>query len=378
MLQTRIGDTALSAAERKRYHRQMILPEVGDAGQGKLKAARIAVFGLGGLGAPCATYLAAAGIGRLALIDHDAVDLSNLHRQVLFTEADVGRAKTEATLARIRALNPEIDAIAVDAKADAGNIRDLVAGNDVVVDCTDNFRARFAINDACAALRIPLVQASILQFEAQLSIWCAPGGPCYRCLYPEAPPAHIAPSCAEAGVIGVLPGILGAHQANEVLKLVLGIGQPMVGRLGVFSLLENRFESFPVAADPDCPACSGKAAAQPPPAAPTDPDEDIAIIDAQDLRRLIGTESLQIVDVRNPEERRRQGAIARDLFIPLPELGASLGKLERDRPVICYCVSGQRSLQAARLLIDSGFTDVRSLRKGIVGWDGPLAIGEEA
>jgi len=367
----------LTSAERKRYHRQIILSEVGELGQQKLKSAKVAIFGLGGLGAPCATYLAAAGVGHLTLVDHDEVDLSNLHRQVLFTEEDLGREKTQATLERMVALNPNVEIVAINLRADSGNVRELIADHDIVVDCTDNFRARFAINDACAASKTPLVQASILQFEAQLSVFCSRGGPCYRCLYPEAPPVHIAPSCSEAGVIGVLPGILGTYQASEVLKLILDVGNPLIGRLAVISVLENRFDSLAITADPDCAVCSGTPAAadakRTTSATAPEPEDEIDTIDAQALHCLIRSrDDLQIVDVRSPEERHEQGWIEHDLSIPLPNLPDNLARLERDRPVICYCVSGQRSRQAVRFLIKSGFSNVRSLNKGIMSWNEPV------
>ncbi len=361
-------ETGLSPLERARYHRQMILPELGEAGQTLLRRARVAIVGLGGLGAPSATYLAAAGIGELALIDHDEIELSNLHRQVLFAERDVGRAKVAVTAERLRAINSAILVEPVATELRRGNAAALLAGYDVVVDCTDNFRTRYAINAVCAAARVPLVQASILQFDAQLAVWCAADGPCYCCLYPEAPPADIAPSCAEAGVIGVLPGILGAYQANEVLKLVLGIGEPLVGKLALVGVLENRFEILTVTRDPDCPVCSGKAGQN----GQSDNDDDAVAfgeVDVDELRRLIGAgDALQMIDVREASERLEQGAIAGDIHIALGDVSVRLGELDPGKPTIVYCLSGQRSLAAAQVLADHGFSNVSSLKKGFVAW----------
>lgn len=363
------GAASLSRIERERYRRQISLSEVGEAGQHALKNARVGVIGLGGLGAPCVTYLAAAGIGRLTLIDHDEVDLSNLHRQVLFTHADIGRLKTEVTVERIAALNPDIEIASVETKVSRQNVAELLGNHDVIVDCTDNFRARFAINDFCAATRTPLVQASILQFEAQLSVYCGQDGPCYRCLYPQAPPADIAPSCAEAGVLGILPGILGCYQANEILKLVLRVGEPLIGKLALFNMLQNHHQIFPIAKNPDCPACSGDGKMLDIEDEP-DLEDRIEQIDASVLRRLLKqNKDIQLVDVRTPAERHEHGCIDNDLAIELAELPDHIHDLDPTNSIVCYCASGQRSLRAAEILLNNGFANVLSLRRGYSGWN---------
>lgn len=254
----------LDAQARSRYARQMLLPEVGEAGQRRLQAARVVLVGAGGLGSPAALYLAAAGVGTLGIVDHDVVDLSNLQRQVLHTAAGVGTPKVESARHRIKALNPTVDVRAHSVRLDSANVEDIFGGYDLVIDGSDNFPARYLVNDACVKLGLPNVHGSVFRFDGQATVFW-PGyrqrrGPCYRCLYPEPPPPELAPSCNEAGVLGVLPGVVGMLQASEALKLLLGVGDPLVGRLLCFDALRAEFREFKVRPDPECPYCAPDAA----------------------------------------------------------------------------------------------------------------------
>jgi adenylyltransferase/sulfurtransferase len=356
------------AAEEKRYHRQMILAEVGESGQERLRAARVAIVGVGGLGGPAATYLVAAGVGRLTLIDDDKVDESNLHRQVLFTEADVGKAKVCVAAARLSALNSLTRLEALERRIDRENARQTLTGCDIVLDCTDNFAARYAVNDLCAAYRIPLVQASIFQFEAQISIYCADEGPCLRCLYPEPPPPGLAPSCAEAGVLGTLPGIVGAMQANEALKYLLQAGDPLVGTLSAIDVLSNAFQLFAIPRDPTCPVCS-RGHREYRPAGTSFDDIPVEVVHPSELDRLLTDGApIQLLDVRENAERASHGPIAADTHIPLAQLQVRVRELAPSCRTVIYCASGVRSQIAARILVSAGFIAVASLEGGARGW----------
>ena len=245
----------LTTRERQRYSRHLLLPEIGEAGQQRLKRARVLCVGAGGLGSPAALYLAAAGVGTLGLIDFDVVDFSNLQRQIIHGTADVGRSKLASARARIAALNPEVQVETFEARFSQANAQQLVEGFDVILDGTDNFPARYLVNDACVLFGRPNAWGSIFRFEGQASVFAAPGGPCYRCLHPEPPPDGLVPSCAEAGVLGVLPGVIGTIQATEALKLILGIGEPLIGRFLVYDALKMRFRDLKLRKDPDCPIC---------------------------------------------------------------------------------------------------------------------------
>lgn len=251
----------------ERYARQLTLPEVGVSGQRRLRDARVLLVGAGGLGSPAALYLAAAGVGRITLVDDDRVERSNLHRQVLHRDAAAGESKVRSGVVTLRGLNPSVEVVGLEARLTTSNVHEMLAGQHVVIDGSDNFATRYAVNDACVALGIPCVHGSVFRFEGQVSVfWPArPGvaGPCYRCLYPEPPPPELAPSCAEAGVLGVVPGIIGLLQAAEVLKLVLGAGEPLVGRMLHYDGLRGSFAEFEVQRDPRCPACSAPAGARP-------------------------------------------------------------------------------------------------------------------
>jgi adenylyltransferase/sulfurtransferase len=249
----------LDLEEIRLYGRHLVMPEVGMEGQRKLKAGRILLVGAGGLGSPVGLYLAAAGVGTLGLVDFDRVDVSNLQRQVLYRPRDVGRPKLEVAVERLQAVNPRVDLVPHELRLDSGNALEVLAGYDVIVDGSDNFPTRYLVNDACALLGKPDVFGSVSRFEGQATVFWAGHGPCYRCLFPEPPPPGLVPSCAEAGVLGVLPGIVGALQANEAIKLILGVGRPLVGRFLVFDALQVKLRELALAKNPDCPLCSDRA-----------------------------------------------------------------------------------------------------------------------
>ncbi len=364
---------ALSAEDRRRYSRHLALPQVGELGQRRLKAGRVLLVGTGGLGAPAALYLAAAGVGTIGLVDSDQVDESNLQRQVLYSSSDVGRPKLDAAGDRLASLNPLVRIVRHDAELDPSNALSILRGYDVVVDGTDNFPARYLINDACVDLGIPDVFGSVYRFEGQVSVFHPPNGPCYRCLFPEPPPAEAVPSCAEGGVLGALPGIIGMAQAIEALKILLGEGRPLEGRLLLFDALEMQFRELTVRRDPRCRRCSPRHRHDPLVAEgggeggeASDPDLEIG---SEELRRaLSGATPPLLVDVREPEEYAA-GHLPRARLIPLGELRGRAGELSGPRPVVVYCRMGHRSGRAARLLRDLGLTEVRTLSGGLAAWE---------
>jgi adenylyltransferase/sulfurtransferase len=359
-----------------RYRRHLSLPEVGVEGQRALLAARVLVIGAGGLGCPAAQYLAAAGVGTLGLVDFDVVDASNLQRQVLYGTADVGRPKLEVARERLRAMNPDVEVELHAARLDSGNALELFAGYDVVVDGADNFPTRYLSNDACALLGKPNVHGAVLRFEGQASVFDARRGPCYRCLYPEPPPPGAVPNCAEGGVLGVLPGLVALVQATEVVKLVTGIGEPLIGRLLQVDALRMEFQEFRLHKDPDCAVCGERPSVAGlvdyegfcgvPAAAP----EAVPEVSAPELaaRRAAGSELL-LLDVREPEEHataRIEGA----RLIPLSALEARVGEIAawRTRAVVVHCHRGGRSARACRWLREQGFERVENLAGGIEAW----------
>ena len=374
----------LSRHEIVRYSRQLILPEVGVDGQRRLKAGRVLVVGAGGLGSPVALYLAAAGVGTLGLVDFDTVDLSNLHRQILHGTPDVGRAKLASANDRISAINPEVEIRLHEGALTSSNAFDVVRDYDVVVDGTDNFQTRYLVNDACVLLGKPNAYGAIFRFEGQASVFAAKDGPCYRCLYPEPPPPGLVPSCAEAGVIGVLPGVIGTIQATEAIKLLVGIGEPLIGRLLVYDALRLRFQELRLRKDPDCPVCGthptirelidyeafcglGPAAAGKDLSRARPGDVEFAISPAELKARIDRREALFLLDVREPHEYQ----IARlpgGVLVPIGELLARRAEIDPAVEIIVYCHHGIRSANATAYLRSAGYPLARNLVGGIDDW----------
>ena len=376
---------ALSAEEVQRYSRHLILPEVGLDGQKKLKASRVLCIGAGGLGSPVAMYLAAAGVGTLGIVDYDVVDYSNLQRQILHGTPDVGRPKLQSAKDRLKALNPHVDVQTFEAALTSDNALQLFKDYDVIVDGTDNFPTRYLVNDACVLTGKPNAYGSIFRFEGQASVFATKEGPCYRCLYPEPPPPGLVPSCAEGGVLGVLPGIIGCIQANETLKLILGIGEPLIGRFLVFDALRMKFRELKLRKDPDCPVCGthptvtklidyeqfcGMPAVEAEPVAQAQAGSDTANTDITVLelkaRRDKG-EDLFVLDVREPHEYQIN-RIEGSTLIPLGDLPDRFSELDPNREIVAQCKSGMRSARAAAFLRDQGFKNVRNLKGGILAW----------
>jgi sulfur-carrier protein adenylyltransferase/sulfurtransferase len=372
------GLPPLSRDELLRYGRHLILPEVGLEGQRRLKAASVAIVGAGGLGSPLALYLAAAGIGRLGLVDFDRVDASNLQRQILYGQSSLGQPKLEAARRRLADLNPHIVVETHETRLTSANALDILGRYDIVADGTDNFPTRYLVNDACALLGKPNVYGSIFRFDGQASVFDAKRGPCYRCLHPEPPPPGLVPSCAEGGVLGVLPGVIGVIQGIEVIKLVLGLGETLLGRLLLFDASSMRFRELALRKDPACPLCGehptitalvdyeqfcGLA-----PGANGVEEEAAWEIDARALRDTLARgEDLVLVDVREPHE----AAIARlpgATLIPLGTLPERARELDSSRAIVLYCHHGQRSHQALEFLRRAGFRKLRHLRGGIDAW----------
>jgi sulfur-carrier protein adenylyltransferase/sulfurtransferase len=364
-------DMDLTPRERQRYSRHLLLPEVGEEGQRRLKAARVLCVGAGGLGSPAALYLAAAGIGTLGLVDFDVVDFSNLQRQIIHGTPDVGRSKLESAQSRLEALNPEVRVETFDAHFSVANAKMLVEAFDVVIDGTDNFPARYLVNDACVLYGRPNAWGSIFRFEGQASVFAMPGGPCYRCLHPEPPPAGLVPSCAEAGVLGVLPGLIGTIQATEALKLILGIGDPLIGRFLVYDALKMRFRELKLPKDPDCPVCGVRPTI-------TTLRESAAACDVstgairemsvRDLKTRIDAGRAPIIlDVREAAEVAIC-CITGSRRIPLGELQRRVGELDASAEIVVHCKAGGRSARAVALLREKGFTRASNLTGGILSW----------
>jgi adenylyltransferase/sulfurtransferase len=357
----------------RRYGRHLVLPGVGVEGQRRLKRSKVLLVGVGGLGSPAALYLAAAGVGTLGLVDSDAVEASNLHRQILFGDHDVGRPKLAVAEKRLRSLNRSVRVRRHDGVLDRENALRTIRPYDVVVDGTDNYPARYLVNDACVLLGKPDVFAAVYRFEAQASVFDARRGPCYRCLFPEPPPADALLSCDAAGVLGPLPGIVGVIQATETLKLLLGIGEPLIGRLLLFDALSMGFREFGFRRSPHCPRCSrsrrhGLLSDIPDPAAPADVGESVPTLTVEELaKELARRPTPWLVDIRAPAEfaiNHLPGAHR----VPEAELPERLGKLAVDRPVVVYCKSGPRSMAAVGRLRARGFRNLRHLAGGIDAW----------
>jgi sulfur-carrier protein adenylyltransferase/sulfurtransferase len=372
-----IEEPKLSREEVLRYSRHLIMPEVGMDGQLKLKQARVLMIGAGGLGAPLGLYLAAAGVGHLGIVDFDVVDFTNLQRQVTFSTADVGRPKSEAAKERLAAMNPAIEITTHETRLTSSNALDLFRDYDIIVDGTDNFPTRYLVNDACVLLGKRNVYGSIFRFEGQVSIFGAPDGPCYRCLYPEPPPPGLVPSCAEGGVLGVLPGIVGSLQAIETIKLILGAGDSLVGRLMLFDALGMKFRELKLKKNPDCPLCGthrtitklidyeefcgirGEEA----PA----PITQVPEITPRELKqRLDRGDDLFVLDVREPHEY--QICNINGYLLPLGDLPRRVNELDSSREIVAHCRSGKRSAEAAEFLRNAGFRKIWNLKGGILAW----------
>lgn len=367
------GAVPFSYEDVQRYSRHLILPEVGLKGQKKLREARVLVVGAGGLGSPLLLYLAAAGVGTIGIVDFDTVDFSNLQRQIVHSEKDVGRRKTDSAEEKIRALNSSVNVVKHYERLTSENALSIIRDYDVVIDGTDNFPTRYLVNDACVLLGKPCIYGSIFRFEGQVSVFDAKRGPCYRCLYEKPPPPGMVPSCAEGGVLGVLPGVIGTIQAMEAIKLILNEGEPLIGRLLLFDAMGMRFRELKLRKNPACPACGEH---------PTlkgliDYEEfcglgrgvsDTEEITVHELKsRIDGGEPVVIVDVREPQEweiNRIEGA----KLIPLGQLPERVNELSTADEIVLYCKAGQRSAYAARFLKDLGFRKVKNLRGGIVEW----------
>ena len=365
---------ALSHEEILRYSRHLILPDVGVAGQQKLKAARVLLVGAGGLGSPAALYLAAAGIGTLGLVDFDVVDRTNLQRQVIHGTSRVGTSKLESARARILDLNPNVDVETFETRLTSANALDIFRTFDVVVDGSDNFPTRYLVNDACVLLGKPDVYGSIFRFEGQAAVFFAREGPCYRCLYSEPPPPDLVPSCAEGGVLGVLPGIIGSIQAMEAIKRILGVGDALIGRLLLFDALQLKFRELKLAKDPDCPVCGTHPTVTSlidyeafcgVTAPPAYNGVEIAAAELRDAQAR--NPRLLLLDVREPHEweiAHIEGA----RLIPLSELPERLGELDGHAEIVTHCHHGTRSIRALEILKAAGFAKVRSLKGGIDAW----------
>jgi len=375
-LANRASLVELSPQEIARYSRHLIMPEVAMDGQKKLKAASILLIGAGGLGSPLGLYLAAAGVGRLGLVDFDVVDFSNLQRQVLHGTPDVGRPKLHSARDRLKAINPEVQVDLYETKISSANAMDICRPYDIVIDGTDNFPTRYLVNDVCVLLKKPNVYGSIFRFDGQASVFYPPHGPCYRCLYAEPPPPGEVPSCAEGGVLGILPGIIGVIQATEAVKLILGSGSPLIGRLLLYDALAMTFQEFKVRRNPKCPLCGD----QPTITKLIDYDQFCGIrgeppalaggaeTTVEELKaRLDRNDAPFILDVRNPEEYqicRLPGSV----LIPLPELPQRVHELDSAREMVVHCKSGLRSAKAVQFLSQLGFKKIKNLKGGIMAW----------
>lgn len=375
----RAEETNLTNDEILRYSRHLILPEVNLEGQKKLRAARVLCIGAGGLGSPLALYLAAAGIGTLGIVDFDVVDYTNLQRQIIHGTKDVGRLKMESAKATIADINPNVEVIGFEERFTSDNAMEIVKDFDIVIDGTDNFPTRYLTNDVCVLLGKPNVYGSIFRFEGQASVFWAEKGPCYRCLYPEPPPPGLVPSCAEGGVLGVLPGIVGCLQANEAIKLILGVGNPLIGRLLLFNALKMQFRELRLQKDPNCPICGPNRTitelidyeqfcgirGEETEAQAVEESEEITVTELK--ARMDRGEPLTIIDVREPHEY----AIARipgTKLIPLGQIVERSGELDPNAEIILHCRSGKRSADALNQLKTKGFKRLKNLVGGVLAW----------
>ena len=374
-----MSELSLSKDEILRYSRHLIMPEVGVDGQLKLKKASVLLVGTGGLGAPTALYLAAAGIGRIGLVDFDVVDYTNLQRQVIHGTKDVGKPKIDSAIESMKDINPYVQLDRHEVALTSENALDILKDYDYIVDGTDNFPTRYLVNDACVLLKKPNVYGSIFRFEGQATIFAYPGGPCYRCLYPEPPPPGLVPSCAEGGVLGILPGIIGLVQATETVKLALGIGTPLIGRLMLYDALGMKFRELKLRRDPNCPACGDhptitklidyqQFCGMPHREEETKPVTASGDIDAIELKAKIDRgDNFKLIDVREPHEFQI-GRIPGSTLIPLGELPKHLNELDPSAEYVMHCKMGGRSAKAVELMKQSGFKNVRNMTGGILAW----------
>ncbi|MFM7816508.1 MAG: molybdopterin-synthase adenylyltransferase MoeB [Verrucomicrobiota bacterium] len=369
----------LTNEEIRRYSRHLILPEVGLAGQKKIRNASVLCIGAGGLGSPIAMYLAAAGVGKLGIVDFDTVDYSNLQRQILHTDADVGVSKAESAKVTLNALNPNTEVVLHKTRISSENALDLIRPYDIVVDGTDNFPTRYLTNDACVLLKKPNVYGSIFRFEGQASVFAPQmGGPCYRCLYPEPPPPGMVPSCAEGGVLGVLPGIIGCIQATEILKLILGKGSHLTSRLLLFNALDMKFRELKLRRDPKCPVCGDHptitelidyeqfcGVVPEPVVSGQSPDE----VTVQDMQNALKSpeKGIRVIDVREPDEYEIARVSGVPLF-PLSRLNQQFTDLDPNQQIYIHCKAGKRSMKALEFLRQQGFKYVKSVQGGIDAW----------
>ncbi len=373
----------LSKDEILRYSRHLIIPEVGIEGQQKLKAAKVLLVGAGGLGAPLGLYLAAAGVGRIGMVDFDVVDFTNLQRQVIHSTADVGRKKLDSAADKMKAINPNIEIVKYDVALTSENALDILKDYDMVVDGTDNFPTRYLVNDACVLLRKPNVYGSIFRFEGQATIFATENGPCYRCLYPEPPPPGLVPSCAEGGVLGILPGTVGLIQATEAVKLILGIGEPLIGRLLLYDALGMRFRELKLRKNPECPVCGEhrtitqlidyhQFCGVPQPTEAAAPLQETKVnegeIDVVELKQKIDRgDNFVLIDVREPHEYKICNIPGAKL-IPLGEFPQHVGEFNPEDDIVIHCRSGMRSAKACAVLRQNGFQHVRNVVGGILAW----------
>ena len=376
------SEAVLSNDEILRYSRHLIMPEVGMEGQQKLKAAKVLCIGAGGLGSPLALYLTAAGVGTLGIVDFDVVDYTNLQRQIIHSTADVGRKKLDSAADKLKAINPFVNLRTFDTKLTSANALDLFRDFDIVADGTDNFPTRYLVNDACVLTGKPNVYGSIFRFEGQASVFATEEGPCYRCLYPEPPPPGLVPSCAEGGVLGILPGLVGVIQATETIKLILGQGDSLVGRLLLVDALGMKFRELKLRKNPDCPACGthrtitklidydqfcGIRGVESAPASQEKTEGKMAEISVEELKKkLDNKEDIFILDVREPHEY--QICNLNGHLIPLNDLPKRVGELDSSREIVTHCKMGGRSAKAVAFLQQSGFKKVSNLTGGINAW----------
>jgi molybdopterin/thiamine biosynthesis adenylyltransferase/rhodanese-related sulfurtransferase len=371
------GALELSNEEIARYSRHLIMPEVALEGQKQLKAAKVLTVGTGGLGSPLALYLAAAGVGTIGIVDFDVVDESNLQRQIIHGTSDVGRPKVQSAYEKIKDINPNVEVRVHEEALTSENALEIFEDYDVIVDGTDNFPTRYLVNDACVLLNKPNVYGSIFRFEGQASVFYAEEGPCYRCLYPEPPPPGLVPSCAEGGVLGILPGAIGTIQATETAKLILGIGEPLIGRLLLYDALNMRFREMKLRKDPDCPVCGENPTVTElidyqefcgiPQAETAEQDNGVPEISVNELKQKMDHgEDINVLDVREPHEYEVANIGVR--LIPLGELPQRLVELDQDEYFVVHCKTGGRSAKAVELLKDAGFQNVYNVKGGITAW----------